>query len=79
MSGRAGRLLVVVRPGGGRRVREVVRWVRTLLPAAALLIAPVGPAAAPSGDEDDRVIAIDADDLPSGPLSLADAILRRAR
>jgi hypothetical protein len=72
---------VVVTPGSGRRVREVVRWVRTLLPAAVLLVAPVGPSAAGANDDgtdDARVVSIDADDLPSGPLSLADAILKQA-
>jgi hypothetical protein len=75
-----GRLLVVVRPGGGRRVREVVHWARALLPAAVLLVAPVGAPTPPAdADGDARVISIDADELPSGPLSLADAIVRQAR
>ncbi len=71
-------LVVRVRPGASpRRAREVVGWLRALLPAAVLL---VGAGAPPAPDVDgDRVITIDADFVGSGPLALAAALARRAR
>ena len=70
------RIYVVVRPGRQSGASDVVlRWLRLLLPAAVLLSAP----AAMPGDADDEdtiIISVDADDVASGPLSLADAIAR---
>lgn len=70
MAERRRTLGVAVRAGDPRRAREVLRWVRWLLPAAILL---VGPAPSPEVDE---VITIDADAVQSGPLSVADALVR---
>jgi hypothetical protein len=68
------RLVVAVRPGrSARHAREVLRWARCMLPAAILF---VGPPAARLADAADDVIAIDADAVRSGPLSLADALFR---
>jgi anti-sigma factor RsiW len=70
------RLVVVLRPGANaRRSREVVRWIRALLPAAILLIGP-GPSGMLAGDDDDPVLTVDADSVRSGPLALADALTR---
>jgi hypothetical protein len=66
-------VVVVVHPGTNpHRPAEILRWLRWLLPAALLVVAP---AAVPLGDAYD-VITIDADAVESGPLSLADAIAR---
>ena len=47
-----------------------------MLPAALLVIAPPG---APVSDLPDDVIALDAQDLDSGPLAVADALVRARR
>jgi hypothetical protein len=73
MSPTSRKLVVAVRPGASpRRSAEVLRWVRWLLPTAILL---VGPAALPDPDTAE-VITIDVDSIESGPLSLADALVR---
>jgi len=70
------RLVVAVRPGlKSGRSGEVLRWIRRLLPAAILL---VGTPALPPEDGDE-LISIDVDAVESGPLSLADALVRRHR
>ncbi len=70
------RLVVAVRPGSKPgRSGEVLRWIRRLLPAAILL---VGTPALPPADADE-VISIDVDAVESGPLSLADALVRARR
>lgn len=55
-----------------RRTAVVARWIRTLLPAAYLLIAPAGVLPDPGPD----AITLDADEIVSGPLALADEIVR---
>jgi predicted phosphoribosyltransferase len=64
------KLVVVVKPGA--QTGTVLAWLRRLLPAAMLLVAPAAPP--PSCD----VIAIDADAVVSSPLALADALARHA-
>jgi hypothetical protein len=63
------RLVIVVRPArDGRRLREVLRWIRSMVPAAVLLVAPAAP---PTDLPDDaRVIQVDADGV-DGPLAVA--------
>ena len=58
------------------RVRAVLRWARALVPAAVLVVSPVD--GSPRDDVADDAITIDLDELPSGPLSLADALARAA-
>lgn len=66
-----GQVVVVVRPG--RRTGPVLAWLRQLLPAAVLLVAPAGlPAAGPAGDD---ALVVEADDIDS-PMALADALAR---
>ena len=67
--------VVVLRtsPASSAHVKTLARWVRTMLPAALLVIAPLG---APVSDLPGEVIALDALDLDSGPLSVADALVR---
>ncbi len=71
------RPIVVLRTSGANRGRlgSLARWVRALLPAAVLIVAPVGGEGTIGSDD---AIALDGDALPSGPLSLADAIARAA-
>lgn len=77
MSARSRRLVVSLRPGASpRRAGEVARWIRALLPAAILLVGPAAPLPSPGGG-DDEVITIDADAVQSGPLAIADAIVRQ--
>jgi hypothetical protein len=65
------KVVVVVRPG--KRAGTVLAWLRQLLPAAVLLIAPATlPPTFPDGAED---IIVDAEDVDS-PMSLADAIAK---
>ncbi len=69
------RVFIVIR-GGARagRLQTLARWVRRLVPAAVLL---VGSAVLPANlDPGAVVITVDADDVASGPLSLADALTR---
>jgi len=66
-------LIIVVRPGEDRRrAGEVIRWIRRLLPAAVLLVAPVQLPA----DATAEVISVDVETVESGPLSLAETLLR---
>jgi hypothetical protein len=62
------RLVVVVRHDTG----TVLGWLRKLLPAAVLLVAPVD---LPATDQAD-VITVDADEVVSGPLYLAATLAR---
>lgn len=55
--------------------KTVARWIRVMLPAALLVIAPVG---APVPDVPEDAISLDAQDTDSGPLSVADALVRAA-
>ncbi|ACG74680.1 conserved hypothetical protein [Anaeromyxobacter sp. K] len=75
--------MVIVRRGASpRRLAAVLRWVRALVPAAVLVVDPgAGPLPSRESrwDGDDEVIVIDADDIASGPLSLAAALLRGAQ
>jgi hypothetical protein len=56
------------------RVSAVLRWARALVPAAVLVVSPVD--GRPKNDVPEDAITIDLDELPSGPLSLADALAR---
>ena len=69
----------MVRPGiAPARVRALARWLRTLVPAAALVLTPAS--ATPDDDDDGGdTVTLDADAIPSGPLSLADLLARAAR
>lgn len=72
------RVRLVVRPGlAPARVRAIARWLRAFVPAAVLVLTPAGTLA----DDDDGpdTVTLDADAIPSGPLSLADLLARAAR
>jgi hypothetical protein len=72
------RPVVVLRtsPASDAHVKTLARWVRAMLPAALLVIAPLG---APVSHLPGDVIALDVQDVQdvdSGPLSVADALVR---
>jgi hypothetical protein len=68
------RLVIVVRPTADRRrLPEMLAWVRWLLPAALLLVAPGKLPDLP----DDEVIQLDCADGFDGPLSVASMLARR--
>jgi hypothetical protein len=66
------RRLVVLLPAG-KRGETLLGWLRQLLPAAVLMIAPPSFAMSPPSPEE--VLVVDAQEVDS-PLSLADAIAR---
>ncbi len=65
-------VVIVVRPG--KRTGTVLGWLRQLLPAAILLVAPASLPSTELAAEDS--IVVDADEVDS-PLSLADAVARQ--
>jgi hypothetical protein len=67
-------VVIVGSAPNGSRVRAVARWVRALVPAAALVVSSPGAAESQPWDE---AIVVDADALPSGPLSLAVVLAQR--
>ncbi len=69
--------IVVLRAAGANPagVKAMARWIRAMLPTALLIIAPGGTAQL---DTPDDAISLDAKEIQSGPLSVADAIVRAA-
>jgi hypothetical protein len=68
------RLVIVIRPAADRRrLPQLLAWVRWLLPAAILLVAPARIPEMP----DAEVIQIDCADGFDGPLSVASMLARR--
>jgi len=68
------RMVIVVRPAADRRrLHQLLDWLRWLVPAALLLVAP---AAIPDSD-DTQVIQLDCADGFDGPLSVASMLARR--
>jgi hypothetical protein len=66
--------VVWVRPATSpRRTAQVLRWLRRLAPAAMLIVTQ--PSGTPP-DPDDSTFVLDAEEGSSGPLSIADALLR---
>jgi len=59
-----------------RRVQVIARWARALMPAAVLVVTPTDLAQVEVSDQD--AITLDAKDVASGPLALADAIAKAA-
>lgn len=69
------KLVIVIRPTEDRRrLPEMLAWVRWLLPAAILLVAPARLPEFPDTD----VIQIDCADGFDGPLSVASMLARRS-
>jgi hypothetical protein len=64
-------LMIVVRPGS--RTRSILAWLRQLLPAALLVVAAANLPVRPDA------VVLDEEEVASGPLSLADALLRNRR
>ena len=77
MNLRTGTRVVVLRTSGNnrRQLHKLARWVRALIPAAVLVVMPLDGS---STEVSDDAITLDADQVTSGPLSLADAIARAA-
>jgi hypothetical protein len=63
-------VVIVLRPGS--RTGTIRGWIRRLLPTALLLVSPVR---LPPDLADDAIV-LDEEEVASGPLSLADALLR---
>jgi hypothetical protein len=66
-------VVLVVRDGTSpRRSVEIMRWVRTLVPAALVLVlsAPISLGAS------DGVITVNVDEVDAGPLAVAAALAR---
>jgi hypothetical protein len=63
-------VVIVLRPGP--RTGTIRAWIRRLVPTALMLIAPVSV----PRDLSDDVIVLDEEEVVSGPLSLADALLK---
>lgn len=75
MPKQASRVIVVVGSAQNRqRVRTLLWWIRTLVPAAVLVCSPADGVVRNVKD----AITLRADEIPSGPLSLADALARAA-
>ena len=68
------RVVVLVRVRSGTRARDVLRWLRWLVPTALLVTVPASAPLAAAAD----ALAIDADSVES-PLSLAEALARASR
>jgi len=68
-------VIVVASAANSPRVRTVARWFRALVPAVALVVAAPGVEVQERADEE-NIIVVNADELPSGPLSLAAALAR---
>jgi hypothetical protein len=70
MEAQASKLVILVAPGA--RTKTILGWLRHLVPAALLIVAagdltpPVPP----------YVVVLEEDEVASGPLSLADALVR---
>ena len=75
MGRRTRKKLLVLRTSAahGRPVRTVARWAHTLVPAAVLVVMPLEGART---EVDEDAIVLDADEVASGPLSLAHAMAR---
>jgi hypothetical protein len=73
MTPSAPKLVIVVRPSEDRRrLPEVLAWIRWLVPAALLLVAPARVPELP----DTEVIQLDCADGFDGPLSVARMLAR---
>jgi hypothetical protein len=72
-----GKRVLVLRASeaSGRRIRTIARWAHALVPAAVLVVTPFDDSRAETRKDS---IVLDADEVASGPLSLADAIARAA-
>jgi hypothetical protein len=63
-------LVIVVRPGSG--TQSILGWLRQLVPAALLVVAAANlPPPIPPD-----IIVLDDEEVASGPLSLAEALIR---
>jgi hypothetical protein len=71
MESQASKLVILVFPGA--RTTTILGWLRHLVPAALLIVA-AGNLTPPVPSD---VVVLDEDEVASGPLSLADALVRR--
>ncbi len=65
-------IVVLTKATPAARRRVLLRWLRALVPAA-LLVVSRAPIEVPGADD---VITLNADTIDSGPLAVADAIVR---
>ena len=71
MESQPSKLVIVVTPGA--RTKMILAWLRRLVPAALLVVSAVNVISPVPQD----VVVLDEDEVASGPLSLADALMRR--
>ena len=70
------KIVVVVTNARGPHQAALVRWVRWLLPAALLVVAPTSFARVDVARDSDEVITLDGEAVDSSPLAVADAIVK---
>jgi len=68
-------LVVASSAANRKRIEAIARWTRALVPTAMLVVSPFDKVTTEVLED---AIAVDAEALPSGPLSLADALARAA-
>ena len=71
MESQSSKLVILVAPGA--RTKTILGWLRHLVPAALLVVA-AGNLTPPVPRD---VVVLEEDEVASGPLSLADALMRR--
>lgn len=77
---KAKRVRLILRPGVSQaRVSALVRWIRVLAPAAALVLATPGTLLEESDGASEDTLSIDAETVASGPLSLATLLFRATK
>jgi hypothetical protein len=74
---KARKVVVVASSKDALRTRTLVRWLRALLPAAVLIVsAPDTFGIEETVEDDEDAIVVEANAVLSGPLSLAEALVR---
>jgi uncharacterized membrane protein len=73
---KARKVVVVATSMDGLRARTLARWLRVLLPAAVLIVSTPDALGTEAAEDDGDAIVVQASTVLSGPLSLADTLVR---